>query len=162
MRTTIFLLTVCALGCGGGSKEPQAPDGVANCTAMGCIDGLHVDFSPNAGWPSGHYRFIVEAGGKTTTCEGDLPLRACSEGPSLRCDGEGVMIGESGCALPPAEHGFSDLELRDGPAEVRLTIERDGARLVTKSMKPAYRTTQPNGPGCEPVCRQAAERIDLK
>jgi len=103
----------------------------------------------------------VEADGHTTVCEGRLPLGACDAGPSLQCDGEGVSISESGCALPPEMHGFASIDLRAGPAEVRVTISREGDQVASGRFQPEYAETQPNGPGCPPVCRQASARLNV-
>ena len=127
---------------------------------MGCVDGLHIDLSPDV-WQAGSYRFVIVADGTQTVCEGSLPLRACEQGPSLSCKGKGVLIGESGCALPAAQHGFSDIHLQAGPTNVTVTIERDGAEMVRKTFTPTYQDAMPNGPDCPPVCRQAGDRIAL-
>ena len=44
---------------------------------------------------------------------------------------------------------------------VHVTIARDGTALTDRSFRPTYTTSQPNGPGCEPVCRQARDRLDV-
>lgn len=157
----VGLLVLSCMNCGGGTPGPTDPVRGGACTSMGCEDGLHVALSPDSGWPAGAYRFVIVADGQTTVCEGALPLRACEQGASLKCDRPGVMIGESGCALPAAQHGFSSLQLAAGPANVVATIERDGKELVRKSIAPAYRETHPNGPSCPPSCRQASDAIGV-
>ncbi len=158
----VFLLSgsiaLFGLHCGSSAPGAVTPPPSGACTSMGCVDGLHIDLSPDV-WQAGSYRFVVVADGKQTTCEGSLPLRACEQGPSLSCTGEGVLIGESGCALPATQHGFSDIHMQAGPSSVTVTIERDGAEIVRKTFTPAYQEAMPNGPDCPPVCRQAREQI---
>lgn len=151
-----LLLAIVAPGCASPKPPPQA------CTEIGCSDGLTVALSPSSGWRAGMYRFEIDVDGQVTTCEGSLPLRACSAGPSLRCTpaGDRVSIGESGCALPPEQHGFSELRVGAPPARsVKVTVTRDGAKLVEQTLAPQYRTVQPNGPSCPPICRQASETL---
>jgi hypothetical protein len=129
---------------------------VRACTEIGCQSGFSVDWESASGWKPGRYVFEIELDGAKTTCEGALPLRACGAGPSLTCSpGGAVMIGESGCALPPGQHGFSGFSVSTFPSSVSVTIKRDGKALSTESFRPSYQTSQPNGPGCEPVCKQA-------
>jgi hypothetical protein len=72
------------------------------------------------------------------------------------------MIGESGCALPASAHGFSDIRFTSSPAKVTIRVERDGQVLAKESFTPAYRTSEPNGPGCGPVCKQASATLALR
>jgi hypothetical protein len=154
-------LALLELHCGSSTPTPSTTPPSGGCTSLGCVDGLQIEMSPNASWPAGVYRFVIVADGEQTVCEGSLPLRACDQGPSLSCTGGGVMIGESGCALAAAQHGFSDIHLQAGPANVTVTIERDGAEMVRKTFTPTYRDAMPNGPDCPPVCRQASDQFAL-
>ncbi|MFW5739719.1 MAG: hypothetical protein ACOC1F_05075 [Myxococcota bacterium] len=163
-RLVVAMVAWGAVGCAGNApapKEPAPNEPVSGeCTEIGCTDGLHIDLRA-ADWEPGAYRFVVDADGRTTTCAGSLPLRPCDAGSSLRCDGDDVLIGESGCALPAHEQGFSDMELPAGPAAVRIIIEHDGAVLADAKLSPEYQRTQPNGPGCPPVCNQARATVEV-
>jgi len=144
--------------CTGTTPEPSSPGHA--CTDIGCVDGLHVTLAPSGGlWTKGHYTFEITTPLGTTTCEGALPLPACEAGRALSCSGPPVSIGESGCALPPDQHGFASIDLASGPADVTIVIRKDGAELVRKSITPGYRVTSPNGPDCEPTCRQASDTL---
>ena len=151
-----LLGSIPGLGC-ASSSPPQT-----GCTEIGCNDGLTVTFAPNSGWAPGSYRFVIDIDGQVTTCEGSLPLKDCDAGPSLQCSPatERVRIGESGCALPPEQQGFSELQIGVPPAaSVKITVSRDGAELVQKTLAPQYKTSRPNGPDCEPVCQSASESL---
>lgn len=143
----------------GSSPSPPAAappnaDAPQACTEIGCADGLVISLSPNAGWAPGQYRFTIVTDGETTVCEGALPLPPCEQ-PALRCTGNAAIIGESGCAIEPAAHGFSDIQIASKPQSVTLTIERDGQTIANQTLTPAYQRSQPNGPGCPPVCDNA-------
>lgn len=144
--------------CASETPDPHSPPRA--CTDIGCVDGLRIELQPGSGhWDKGEYAFEIETPAGKTVCKGSLPLRACEGGPSLHCEGPQVMIGESGCALPAEQHGFSTIELASGPASATIVIARDGTELARKTTAPAYRVSTPNGPGCEPTCRQASDTL---
>jgi hypothetical protein len=152
------LLAVLPAAC-ASSPGAGTPGG---CTEIGCNDGFTVAFSPNSGWKPGTYRFIVDVDGQVTTCEGALPLRPCDAGPSLSCTPatDRISIGESGCALSPEQHGFSELRVGGPPAQrVSVTVGHDADNLVQKSFTPSYAISQPNGEGCDPGCNTASDSL---
>lgn len=102
-------------------------------------------------WPAGNYRFVLDLDGAAVTCEGSLPLRPCAT-PSVTCSAGGVQITESGCALPPAEHGFGEIYVTDCASRVGVRIERGGAAIAEATITPTYEADRPNGPSCGPVC----------
>ncbi|UQA62862.1 hypothetical protein [Polyangium aurulentum] len=137
-----------------------APPSDRVCTEIGCLNGLSVDLQSAGGWKPGKYRFEFDFDGTATTCEATLPLRACDAGPSVTCSPNGaVTIGESGCALPPEQHGFSGFNVEGMPRSVKVRITRDGATLAEATSTPSYRKVQPNGEGCPPVCQQGHEAV---
>lgn len=143
---------------GSTTSRPLEPIAKA-CTQMGCRSSLHIDVTGTKPG-KGKYVIEVEADGKKTQCELSLPLKACDKGPSTTCKGDvKVELGESGCALPPAEHSFGPIQLPDSPSAARVVIKKDGKPLADKRFTPAYKTLQPNGPDCEPTCKQAKEEI---
>jgi hypothetical protein len=143
------------------SSGASSGDSSHGCTGIGCVDGLVVSFGPGTEWTPGTYVFSLDADGVQQTCKGALPLPPCASGRALSCTGDVATIGESGCALPAAQHRFADIQLRSGPSKVKLHIERDGVVLADETLVPAYRTSQPNGPNCGPVCRQASAVVNL-
>ncbi|MBX3193201.1 MAG: hypothetical protein KF819_39825 [Labilithrix sp.] len=159
--------------CGGATDVPPSSSSSSSssgggggdraCTAIGCTDGLGISVTAPAGWKAGRYVFTVTADGSTQTCEGSLPLPSCGS-PGLLCKGQdGVaQIGESGCALPAAQHSFSDIHFSSTPAQVNVHVARDGVVLAEQSFTPSYVTSQPNGPGCEPICKQASGSLTLQ
>lgn len=163
-RLRAFLPAVLGLlfcACSKGQVEPADPGGGGKvCTEIGCIGGLRVELKAPGGWPPGSYTFGFALDGVPVVCSGALPLRACEAGPSLTCDVPGrVQIGESGCALPPEQHGFADILIPSSPAKLELSIQRDGQPIYAGSITPTYGVSQPNGPGCEPICRGATAQV---
>lgn len=161
--SALAALAALAAACGAGATPPPAaePPGRA-CTEIGCMDGLRVELTPGARWPAGRYGIEIEADGAKQSCEAVLPLKPCDAGPSVQCSGADLAtIGESGCALPPAEHGLSEISFSGAPKQVHVRITRDGATVADQDITPTYRRVQPNGPGCEPICNQASAGIAL-
>jgi len=126
------------------------------CTQMGCMNGVNFTVDPNYDWKNGGYQIEVALGFKKVSCNGILPLRACDQGPSFVCDDPAVQVIESGCALPPPQHGIGGIQINDDPAKIIIRIARNNKTIVTRTVVPQYTTSQPNGPGCEPVCRGAS------
>ena len=156
----VFALVSSLVGCTKEQGEAVGPGGGKMCTQIGCVDGLRLTLEKAGAWAPGAYTFAFTLDGAAVTCSGSLPLKACDAGPSLTCDAEGrVMIGESGCALPPDQHGWSDIQVSGAPKAVKLTISRDGQPLHAAELTPTYTESRPNGPDCGPVCRGAAATI---
>ena len=57
---------------------------------------------------------------------------------------------------PIAGRFFEDITLTGKPAQVRVRISVDGAVVLDSMIAPTYTAAQPNGPGCDPTCHQAA------
>lgn len=163
MRILGLLAVVCVVACSKDQPGPAQPGpGERVCTAMGCVDGLRLEFVVTGKWFPGRYKFAFDLDGEKVTCTGELPLKPCDQGPSLTCDPAGkVQIGESGCALPPETHGFADVQIAGAPRAVTLNIDNDDKRLIDAELTPKYATSRPNGEGCEPVCNSALERIPM-
>ena len=131
------------------------------CTEKGCLDGLHVEVDPQV-WPKGRYQLEIEADGKKSTCEATLPLPACGT-RAVTCKGDvEVMVGESGCALPPEQQGLGPFNFKGKPSKVSIRVKRDGKEVGKAGLSPAYKTVQPNGPDCPPKCEQASDKIAIK
>jgi hypothetical protein len=104
----------------------------------------------------------VTLDGTKVTCEGQLPLPACESGAGFQCSpGAALRLGESGCALPPAQHGLAGIDIDTMPAQVRVAVRRGGVEVGAQELTPQYREARPNGPDCEPTCRQASATLTL-
>ena len=161
-------------GVGGAPAEPASTEpspsvdaSIANvgrvCTQMGCLDGLHVELATTAGLGPGTYAIELEADAAKGSCEVTLPLPPCDKGSATVCKGDvAVLVGERGCALDPAAHGFGPLTFKGAPARVRVVVRKGTAELGASTFTPTYRKVRPNGEGCGPVCQHATERLELK
>src|SRR5688572_20291544 len=115
LSVMVALVAVVVSACGAGAPSPPPVDaGISAdrpCTTMGCVDGIRLELAPRAGWKPGAHSFEVTTPAGVTTCSGTLPLPACEAGRALTCQGPAgdVVVVESGCALPPDQHGFSTI-----------------------------------------------------
>lgn len=127
------------------------------CTEIGCSDGFQVEFNPPMSWAKGHHKFNIETNTGKTTCEITLPLPPCDQGLGQKCTGDShIRLVESGCALPPSQHGISGVSFGGTkPTSVRITILRSNTIVGEKSFSPEYKTFRPNGEGCGPECSVA-------
>jgi len=60
-----------------------------------------------------------------------------------------VLLGNSGL----------ELSLNTAPKTIAVDLTLDGALILSESSTPSYVESQPNGPDCGPICRQA--NVDL-
>lgn len=157
IRIAAAVMTILAMGAGPASAAQEA----RICTQIGCSNGLTVSLDQGYRWKPGSYVFDITLDGRAVHCAGILPLNPCGQ-PSLRCNAKNVTIGESGCALPKESHGFSDIRFDGAPKSVAVKITSGGSMIASQTFTPSYATSQPNGPGCEPVCHSANERLILK
>jgi hypothetical protein len=135
------------------------------CTLVDCNDGLTIDLDPMTGWPAGSYRFTIDVDSTRVTCQGALPLPACTAGRGLTCDRPDVLtIGESGCALGAGAQGFPSIDFDDAlrPKRVVVTVARNESVLTRSELTPEFQTSQPNGAGCPPTCTQARGRVSVR
>lgn len=137
-RTLALLLLPCFVACGddGGGRF---------CTEIGCTDGLTLRLlAPETGFADGSYVAAVTLGDDTSTCTWEV---------------SGAVSGE--CETTVFTSTEIALTFMSTPAEVSLELTRDGSTVVTQALTPDYDTVQPNGPDCEPTCRQAVIPIEL-
>jgi hypothetical protein len=129
------------------------------CTDIGCQNGLRLTWDQGS-WKPGAYTVEATLDGIKVTCEGKLPLAACDSGPTFHCSPSAPLrVGESGCALPEAQHGLSGIDIDAAPAQVRIVVKRDGVEVSAQELTPKYTDSRPNGPQCEPVCHQASATL---
>ena len=150
MKTGIYLIVAAAL------SFSFAHAALAQCTMIGCLKGLTLNFD-NSSWPAGSYDFTISADGTVYNCSGSLPL-SCDH-QNVRCDREGVMIGESGCALEPEAHGFYGITMEEIPSSISVTIKHESGRTHSFQAEPETNCSYPNGKGCdqEPCCSATLE-----
>ena len=153
MRIAVLLFLLLAGFAGQAVAEERV------CTEIGCTNGLMLTVDPSYKWKWGIYEIQFIFDGRSVTCKGALPLKKCEKGPSFKCSSDKIVIGESGCALPESEHGISMIQINDDPRRVIIRVERGGKGIITRTLSPEYHESQPNGPGCGPVCNSASYNL---
>jgi hypothetical protein len=159
-------LVSCGAGSGPGGGGPA-------CTLVGCSDQLTATLrDANGGLPSGMQTLSVTADGATTTCSFTLPL-AANQSPQCPSPLMVVVIQDQTCktsgtpqymtqTCTPVAGKFSEqVSIMGKPTMARFTATVDGAPYLDETVTPTYTTTQPNGPGCDPICSQAGVTLVL-
>ena len=125
------------------------------CTMIGCMSGFELRL--NGPWAPGKYTFDIVADGKKTNCQASLPFADCDG--TVQCDGDGVSIGESGCALPPDVHGFHNIMMTEIPAHVALTVTGENGQQFHYETDVNKTCGFPNGKDCDlqPCCSASAQ-----
>lgn len=147
------------IGCSGGGDvaPPGTPGGTKECTLVGCFSGAGYegDFALSGADPNSL---------QLTTCFNTIckqtPIRFT--GRDAWCSGEALPIcwlSLAGTDLvhvrltvsPPA--GVDSASLKDGDHyEASIGVSGQAPLLKLDSLA-MYTVSQPNGPGCEPVCK---------
>jgi hypothetical protein len=173
-----FVGCIAFVACSGLTSGPSGlGSGTQSCTEVGCQDMASVMLrTADNTWPEGLYELIVRADDIESRCSLRLPDQTPQTGQSTNviCGTSGVAFAlqqdttcESGCdggvcwnrCTPVAGSFYQRVSVQGAPARLQITLSRDSAALVTTDLAPTYQETRPNGPNCEPVCRQAS--IDL-
>lgn len=124
------------------------------CTLVGCDEQLlALTFKSDQGpLPLGSYAIALALGGSGCTINVDH-------------DGTDKEIPAEGCApgsrVVVSANQF-DLALLATPAEVDVTMTRDGQSVADLLLQPTYEEIRPNGPACEPVCKQGTAEVTVQ
>jgi hypothetical protein len=161
---------------------PGCMDKTQSCTEVGCIDQATVELRTTTGaWVSGTYELTIDLGGAMASCALAVPDSPsatgvvsaactsrltldfaadtqCQAGPST---GSGPNSAVSETCTPVPGHFHQTLTVPGTPANVALTLTRDGHSLLDTSVALTYQTAQPNGPACDPTCHQAAAQLSV-
>jgi hypothetical protein len=158
-----------ASACGKG--EPFG--GVKSCTLRGCQDQFHGTVrNADGSVPPGTHVLDVTADGMTLTCTYKVPFEILPSGGTAvpQCPaGLSVGIGQDCVAetsqfdggvsftcMPIPNRFFETLTLTGKPAQIHVRLTVEGVVALDKNEAPTYAKTQPNGPGCDPICYQAS------
>lgn len=152
-----------AAACGGNAPEAGKPEPEPRmCTLMYVYPGLEIDVAGAA--TDAPITVEVTAGGKTVTVEarGSEQGAQCGAGSTnqdMGCAAKNetfeVSLAPAMTANEPAHVRVANVDAPGGPAELTITV-RQGALATTQALKPAYETTEPNGPGCGEVVKARA------
>jgi len=121
-----------ASACGSdGGGDGQA------CTLIGCVDQV-------TNRPTWQGSPVVKVQG-TVVADGVTIAINCLNGGG----GAGYMCSPDGVAITGA------------PAKLVITLASGDVDVVGLEVSPSYVTSQPNGKGCDPICKQATVTVEL-
>lgn len=161
------VLGISFAGCNSG------PFGSMACSTRGCQDQFTATLSTvSSSVPDGIYTVDVTADGTMLSCTFTFPPETLSGGGTV---GAQCPIGLTVDVQPsticttvqtdaakiercdPVPGQFTELITVSGtPVSVRVQQSVGGTVILDQSATPAYESNQPNGPGCAPICHQAA------
>lgn len=172
MSNLRLLLALCLMGLPGCSSAGHS------CTAMGCGNDVTLTFvSTDDTWAEGQYHLTLVVDSATYVCTAEPP-DAALDIRRVECDAPlGTMTLAWRSVTDCVEHRSAnsvsqtctsvpdkftlEAALQGTPKQVQVKLTRNDAPLLDQSVSLTYETTQPNGPDCEPVCKQAAVKIDV-
>ncbi|HXI58966.1 MAG TPA: hypothetical protein VNO55_23025 [Polyangia bacterium] len=128
-----------------------------NCTKRGCDDHLLIHLRAGDGHPPNDVALEFNIDGQVVTCR---PSAAGAGASAFQC-GEGVTVLYQ--ELQHCRHNVCQgtgsfeqtIEILSTPRKVLMTVTQSGRLLGKKTFVSRYTPYRPNGPGCNPICRQS-------
>jgi len=151
-----------------------------SCTEIGCVDQLSLTFrAPDNRWREGAYRIELELEGEALQCAFSVPAALpaqlgsvgqveCGRGASAYFSAETLCTetrtrdAVSHSCTPRAGEWTLQLSRSGTPARLEVRVTRDEQEVASLSETVKYRENRPNGPDCEPLCRQAQLEIAVE
>lgn len=162
----VVALCLSLAGCDGGPFRSKA------CTLIGCHDQFSATVTASsAEFPAGEHTVTVTTEAGTMSCSFVVPLEMTAGGgvkaPSCM-PGLTVSVGPGTVCTEMVDGGVRSLRCDPIPGQLKETISVSGApssvrvqqsvagtTILDRSVTPTYNESRPNGPGCDPLCRQA-------
>jgi len=169
MGLAAIALVACSASC--SSVLPH------DCTEIGCVDSVAAVIRTfDHSLPAGLYALTLRLDGVESTCPlpiGDAPPNlqmATGCAPTVTYGAQQESVCQSSCDPDHCSNGCQPLpgkyalfvSVQGNPVRVELVITRDGAPFAAADSSPAYTESRPNGPGCEPLCRQARFEVEAQ
>lgn len=148
------------------------------CTEIGCVDQASVSLRTESGeWQPGAYALALSFDGTDYACSFDVPddlpangsvgMLSCSPRLDAYINQEvtcmeythGDSVSQSCTPIP--DQYYVSVSVMGTPASVDVSLERDGDTLVEETHELSYEEARPNGPECEPLCRQASVEVNV-
>jgi hypothetical protein len=143
------------------------------CTEIGCLTQFTAGISAaEASLPAGTHRIDVTADGALLSCTFAFPLEtlpggglvsprcspglAASVGSAVECTEVITSSAKSLRCVPIPDQIQESVQVTGTPSLVTVEQSVGGIAILQRSATPVYENSQPNGPGCEPICRQAS------
>jgi len=165
------VLGVTIAACDGGVLP--LPGSSMTCTLVGCEDQFTATVTvTSSAVPAGTHTVVVTADGTSSSCTFTFPPQnlAAGDNAAAQCPaGLAVIVGAtevctttqndqvaaSHCDPVPGQF-TEEISVMGSPTSIRVEQSVGGTVVLDKSAAPAYQTNEPNGPGCGPICHQAA------
>jgi hypothetical protein len=142
------------------------------CTLIGCNDQFSATVSAaSTAVPAGMHTIDVTVDGTLLSCTFTFPgaLPASGGGIVASCQGDlSVDVGSPfTCTTTMTDAAIGQhcepvpgqiretIRIAGTPASVHVRQSVDGTVILDQSATPTYQRNQPNGIGCDPICRQA-------
>jgi hypothetical protein len=122
------------------------------CDSVGCRNGPVLNFSRGL-TEAGSYEIAGTLDDQSFSCQVTL-----DSAPSSKCDKPQIHVLFGGTT--PAS--ISGVSVDTNPGRVTVQIKREGQLLATGEANPSYQVSQPNGGGCEPICRYSEATLSLQ
>jgi len=158
----VLIVGAAATACGSASEGPKS------CTLIGCSDVFVATVrSADGSFSSGAHRIETMVDGVSATCRFTFPLATAQGGDTVlaQCGDMTVMVRpevtctntatSSQCEPIPGKF-IETITLLGTPAQVHVWQYVDDVPILDAAVAPSYMETQPNGPGCGPICQQAS------
>jgi len=144
-----------------------------DCSEVGCVDQAVVVIVPQTGqWQDGSYTLDVTFDDVSYSCAFEAPSDAGTQGvwqaldctpalevylaPVVKCEEHQSGQSQSQTCGPVEDAFYLQATAPGTPATLSVTLTRgEDEVLLDESGNVAYQAAQPNGPECEPTCRQA-------
>ncbi len=179
----LAIVIVSLVGCGSSEPAPTSGSGTGTappvghpCTEMACSDqGLLVVHYDAAHFRAGAHHFEIRADAQTIRC--DATITALTEDVFATCDGAAEVhvgaemrtvdmevpgmpgvVGITSEVVPGRFH--ASIGITGTPASIHVVHTIDGAAHSDRTAAITYGEHRPNGPDCEPVCRQGRVEVD--
>jgi hypothetical protein len=165
--TTMAAICLSHVGCGWGPFSSKA------CTTIGCSDQFGATvIASSTELPAGTHTLTVTTEAGTLSCSFVVPFETLPGGGTAvpQCQpGLGVFVGLNTlctetvtaevrtlrCDPIPGQLKES-ISISGTPTSVRVQQSVGGTTILDRSVSPTYKANRPNGPECDPLCRQAA------
>jgi hypothetical protein len=125
------------------------------CTLVGCSDGFSVSIVRKDGSTFAAGTYSVDL-----TTDGVVNHVSCTirGGYDSSCDGGTTVEAVSG----PGGVVELQVNLAGTPSDVGLSLTVPDGHVATGEWRPTYQTIQPNGPTCDPTCREAHQSLTIE
>ncbi len=140
----------------GTPHSSSGSGGGRACTEIGCVDAFTLTLRTSDGSaPVGDHTIDLQVDKLSLLCT--FSILGIPSDTTVRCSPRVTVHLSSTIAGRFVEQ----VSVMGSPAAVRIIQRLGDVVLLDRSFSPAYRKTQPNGPGCDPICNQTQQEIEL-